>query len=204
MPPRMDHNKMSLDEIREKVVKCTDCDLCKTRTNAVPGKGNGNADIIFVGEAPGKNEDMRGEPFVGAAGKKLSEALAHAGVSRDDIYITNVVKCRPPKNRIPAQNERMSCIGYLKDEIRMINPRIICVMGNTAFGSLLDGADIMKFRGNIFSRDKDLYFISIHPAATIYNPSLEDVLKKDMASLVKITGRLKNKESVTIDHEYTA
>ena len=96
-----------LETIKQNVIKCTKCDLCKTRTNAVPGKGNFQSDVIFVGEAPGRNEDKNGEPFIGVAGKKLSIALDEAGISRDVVYITNIVKCRPPKNRITNDKEKM-------------------------------------------------------------------------------------------------
>ncbi len=192
---------MNLDEIKNKVVSCTDCQLCKTRTNSVPGDGSKTADIIFVGEAPGQNEDKTGKPFVGAAGKKLSAALEEAGISRDDVYITNVVKCRPPNNRVPTQKEREACKNYLKHEIDAIKPQIICVMGNTAFHSLLDGANIMKFRGKVFQKSDILYFISLHPAATIYNQALAGTLKEDMKKLVKITNQLKNGEFIKIDHE---
>ena len=114
-----------LENIRNQVVKCESCELSKTRTNAVPGKGNFKSDIIFVGEAPGRNEDRKGEPFVGAAGKKLSIALEYAGVTRNSVYITNVVKCRPPNNRVPNTTERDTCREYLKKEISIIKPKII-------------------------------------------------------------------------------
>ena len=195
---------MKLEEIKNSVEKCQKCELYKTRTNSVPGKGSFNAEIIFVGEAPGRSEDKRGEPFVGAAGKKLSAALEKAGISRDEVYITNVVKCRPPNNRVPLQNERDSCNNYLKSEIKIIKPNIICVMGNTAFGSLLNGSDIMKFRGKIFSKENNLYFISLHPAATIYNQKLIQTLEEDMKKLVTISQKIKNGKKVKIDHEITA
>ena len=106
-----------LDKVKQSVIECTKCDLCKTRTNSVPGKGNLKSDVIFVGKAPGKNEDKKGEPFIGVAGKKLSTALEEAGISRDEVYITNVVKCRPPNNRVPNTDERNTCQEYLKEEI---------------------------------------------------------------------------------------
>ena len=102
-------NYKSLEAILQKVVICKNCDLCKTRKNSVPGAGNQNADIVFVGEAPGKSEDLRGKPFVGTAGKKLDEALENSGLTRDQVYITNIVKCRPPKNRIPNEKEKIMC-----------------------------------------------------------------------------------------------
>ena len=193
-----------LQRIKKKVVECTKCELSATRNNAVPGKGNYKSDVIFVGEAPGKNEDTKGEPFIGVAGNKLSAALESAGISRDEVYITNIVKCRPPKNRVPTTNERDTCQNYLKKEIEIIKPKIICILGNTAFNSLLDGKEIIKFRGKIVRKNNQLYFLTIHPAATIYNQKLISVLKKDMKKLLKVIKELKNNKKVKIDIEYTS
>jgi len=192
-----------LETIKQKVIRCTDCDLCKTRTKAVPGKGNFHSDVIFVGEAPGKNEDRNGEPFIGIAGKKLSAALEEAGVSRDDVYITNIVKCRPPKNRVPTAAERETCQEYLKQEIAIIKPKIICILGNTAFSSLLGGSEITKFRGKLVRKDGQMYFLSLHPAATIYNQELVTVLKKDIAKLFGLIAKLKDSKKVKVDIDYT-
>ena len=193
-----------LETVKQNVIKCTKCDLCKTRTNAVPGKGNFQSDVIFVGEAPGKNEDQNGEPFIGVAGKKLSAALDEAGISRDDIYITNIVKCRPPNNRVPTTNERDTCKEYLKQEIAIIKPKLICILGNTAFNSILGGSEITKYRGKVVRKDNLLYFLTIHPAATIYNQKLIDVLKNDIVKLFDLIRDLKNDKEVTIDIEYTS
>ena len=193
-----------LETIKQSVIKCTKCDLCKTRTNSVPGKGNFQSDVIFVGEAPGRNEDKQGEPFVGVAGRKLEAALDGAGIARDTIYITNVVKCRPPNNRVPSTAERDTCQEYLKGEIAIIKPKIICILGNTAFNSILGGSEITKYRGKIMRKDNQLYFITIHPAATIYNQKLIDVLNDDIVKLFDIIKELKNDKEVTIDIEYTS
>jgi len=193
-----------LETIKQNVIKCTKCDLCKTRTNAVPGKGNFQSDVIFVGEAPGRNEDRKGEPFVGVAGKKLSIALDEAGISRDAVYITNIVKCRPPNNRVPKTSERDTCQEYLKQEISIIKPKIICILGNTAFNSILGGSEITKFRGKIVRKDNQLYFLTIHPAATIYNQKLIDVLKNDIVKLFDLIRELKNNREVLVDIEYTS
>ena len=193
-----------LDTVRKNVIECTKCELSKTRTNSVPGKGNFHSDVIFVGEAPGRNEYLRGEPFVGVAGKKLSLALENAGISRDDIYITNTVKCRPPNNRVPSKIEKETCQDYIKKEIEIIKPKIICVLGNTAFGSILGGTEITKYRGKIGKKDGQLYFITIHPAATIYNQGLIDVLKEDIKKLFKIIRELKNGIDIPIDIEFSS
>ncbi len=193
-----------LETVKQNVIKCTKCDLCKTRTNAVPGKGNFQSDVIFVGEAPGRNEDKNGEPFIGVAGKKLSIALEEAGISRDDVYITNIVKCRPPNNRVPNTVERDTCKEYLKQEISIIKPKLICILGNTAFNSILGGSEITKFRGKVVRKDNLLYFLTIHPAATIYNQKLIEVLKNDIVKLFDLIRDLKNNKEVTIDIEYTS
>jgi len=195
---------MDLEAVRKRVVECTKCDLCKTRTHSVPGKGNFNSDVIFVGEAPGKNEDLHGEPFVGVAGKKLSLALENVGVTRDEVYITNTVKCRPPKNRVPSVLEREACQEYIQKEIEIIKPKIICVLGNTAFGSILGGSEITKFRGKVGRKDGLLYFITIHPAATIYNQGLIEVLKEDIKKLFEIIRELKNGKEISIDIEFAS
>ena len=176
----------TMKSIEQNVMICKKCDLCNGRKNAVPGKGYQNADIVFIGEAPGKNEDLLGEPFVGIAGKKLDEALENSGLVRNEIYITNIVKCRPPKNRAPKDTERIMCSDYLENELSIINPKIICLMGNTAYGSILNGKCVSKNHGKIINKNKHMYFISYHPAATIYNPKLGKIFKSDIKKLAKI------------------
>lgn len=193
-----------LETTRQKIIECTKCELSKTRTNAVPGKGNFQSDVIFVGEAPGRNEDKNGEPFVGIAGQRLSLALENAGVSRESIYITNVVKCRPPNNRVPTISERNTCHDYLQKEISIIKPKIICILGNTAFNSILGGSEITKYRGKIVKKDKQFYFLTVHPAATIYNQELITVLKEDIAKLFDLIRELKNGKQISADIDYSA
>ena len=193
----------TIETIRKDVIKCTKCELCKTRTNSVPGKGNFQSEVIFVGEAPGRNEDQRGEPFVGVAGNRLSMALENAGIKRDSIYITNVVKCRPPNNRVPSVLERNTCKEYLQKEISIIKPKIICILGNTAFNSILGGSEITKFRGKIVRKEGQLYFLTVHPAATIYNQELIETLKQDIVKLFDIIKEIKNNNQINIDIEYT-
>ncbi len=185
-----------LDALRSKVISCVKCNLSRSRTNAVPGKGNSKAEILFIGEAPGRTEDEKGEPFVGSAGKILSEALEEAGLSRDNVYITNVVKCRPPNNRLPLVEEKDACHEHLSKELGIIRPKIICILGNTAYGSLLGGDSITKNRGKIIEKDGQLYFLTIHPAAAIYTPELKDVLKNDIKKLVETVEKLKKEKKI--------
>ncbi len=180
-----------LDALRKSVILCTRCDLSKTRTNAVPGSGRKETDVVFIGEAPGRNEDLQGAPFVGTAGKILSDALDYAGFARSNVYITNVVKCRPPNNRRPNKEELDSCKIYLQKELEIIRPKIICILGNTAYGSLLDGSAITKNRGKLIKKNNQLYFVTVHPAAVIYNPDLGQVLKDDLKTLSDIVNKIK-------------
>lgn len=188
-----------LDTIRKNVISCTRCELSKTRTNAVPGIGSVGTGIVFIGEAPGRNEDLQGAPFVGTAGKILSEALEYAGFIREDVYITNVVKCRPPNNRRPNKQELESCAAYLQKELENIQPKIICVLGNTAFGSLLGGKEITKNRGKIIRKHGNLYFITLHPAAVIYNQDLRQILKEDLKTLHDILDKIKKGIEIEIN-----
>lgn len=192
---------IDLNQVKKIVISCTNCSLCKTRTRAVPGKGSHSASVMLVGEAPGRSEDMRGEPFVGAAGKKLDAALEEAEFSRDSLYITNVVKCRPPNNRKPTSGEEEACSEYLKAEIEMINPKVICILGNTAYWSLLKGTNISKHRGKVVKYKERLFFLTIHPAASIYNNDLFVYLKEDMSKLRRIITSLESGNKIKIDIE---
>ena len=189
---------IKLDDVKNRVISCVNCSLSKSRTNAVPGIGSGKSDIVFVGEAPGRSEDLQGKPFVGAAGMILSEVLEYAGFVRDQVYITNVVKCRPPNNRQPIDEERVACRQYLSDELQIIKPKIICILGNTAYSSLLGGSSITKNRGKIIQNDGQLYFITVHPAAVIYNPALRQVLKDDFVLLAQTLDKLRKGFDVEI------
>ena len=183
----------SLGSIKQNVVICKKCNLCNGRKNAVPGKGNYSADIVFIGEAPGKNEDLLGEPFIGIAGKKLDEALENSGLVRNEIYITNIVKCRPPKNRVPNDAERIMCNDYLENELSIIKPKIICLMGNTAYYSILHGKEISKNHGRLIHKNNRVYFITFHPAAIIYNQKLGKIFNADIKKMVSILQKLNKK-----------
>ena len=175
----------SLEKIASEVIGCPLCKLSRSRRNAVPGDGQLSSKIMFVGEAPGKNEDEQGKPFVGAAGMILNQALEKAGIKRAEVFITNVVKCRPPGNRVPENDERSICRQYLYREISLIEPKIICILGSTAYSSILGGKSITKNRGKIMERNGQKYFLTIHPAAAIYNKNLRSVLNNDLFLLSK-------------------
>lgn len=188
-----------LSVVAAQVSGCTRCRLSEHRTNAVPGIGSAESGVVFVGEAPGRNEDFRGRPFVGKAGQILNEALRNAKVARDSVYITNTVKCRPPKNRVPHQSERDACRSHLDAELRILRPLVICVLGNTAYGSILGGSEITKNRGRLIRRDNMLYFVTIHPAAAIYNPELVGVLEADIQHLFDIVKDIRDGKMIHYD-----
>jgi uracil-DNA glycosylase len=175
----------SLEKIASEVIGCPLCKLSRSRRNAVPGDGQLSSKIMFIGEAPGKNEDEQGKPFVGAAGMILNQALEKAGIKRAEVFITNVVKCRPPGNRVPENDERSICRQYLDRQISLIAPKIICILGSTAYSSILGGKSITKNRGKIMERNGQKYFLTIHPAAAIYNKNLRSVLNNDIFILSK-------------------
>ena len=175
----------SLEKIAAEVRGCPLCKLARTRKNAVPGEGQLAAKIMFVGEAPGRSEDEKGRPFVGAAGRILDDMLKKAGIERSEVFITNVVKCRPPGNRVPEEDEAAACRPYLDRQIALIRPRVICILGRTAYSSLLGGSSITANRGKIVEKTGQKYFLTIHPAAAIYNRSLLSVLEADLKKLAK-------------------
>jgi len=144
-----------------------------------------SAKIMFIGEAPGRHEDEKGKPFVGAAGRILNDALEKAGIERSLVFITNLVKCRPPGNRIPEEDERSACRSYLERQVAIVAPKIICILGSTAYSSILGGKSITADRGRIVKRDGQKYFLTIHPASAIYNKSLHLVLYEDIRKLSK-------------------
>ncbi|MFH1612075.1 MAG: uracil-DNA glycosylase [bacterium] len=190
----MDKKTEQLRKMRDSIVDCQKCPLYKTRILPVIGQGNHNAKAIFIGEAPGATEDKTGVPFCGAAGRILSELLESIDCKREDIYIANILKCRPPTNRNPLQNEIDACVGYLEEQIKIIQPKVICPMGNYAVNFILRNfglgdeiQGISKIHGKLFESDTELGKLKIaplyHPAVSVYNANMKDVLKKDFQLL---------------------
>jgi uracil-DNA glycosylase len=179
--------QLPLDDIRAQVDACHKCPLGDTRTHAVFGVGNPCARVLFIGEAPGKNEDLQGEPFVGAAGKYLNELLEIAGLAREDIYIANVLKCRPPENRNPLPYEIEQCADYLREQTRTINPEFIVTLGNYPTHFILHTEiGITKIHGTLQQAGKFKVFPVYHPAAAIYDRSKRSALEEDFAHLGKL------------------
>jgi uracil-DNA glycosylase family 4 len=162
------------------VLACTRCGLHATRTQAVPGTGPCPADVMVVGEAPGFNEDVQGKPFVGAAGKLLDKLLERIGLGRETVYITNVLKCRPPQNRDPMPNEAEACLPYLRAQYRLVQPKAVLVLGRHALERMMPGiGSISRVHGQIFMRSGVAFMPVYHPAAALHNGALVRDLEQD-------------------------
>ena len=171
----------SLDELKKEIDGCRKCRLCEGRKNIVFGVGNPNADLMFVGEGPCADEDEQGEPFVGKAGKLMDKAFDGVGIKREDVYIANIVKCRPPKNRDPEEDEASICIDYLNEQIRLVNPKIIVLLGRIALNNILGKEyGITKDRGRWIEKDNILYMPIWHPAALLRDESKKIDFWKDL------------------------
>lgn len=178
---------MSLDELAAQIRACTRCRLAEGRTLAVPGDGPLDAPMFLVGEAPGRDEDAAGRPFVGAAGKVLEAALRAAGLDREDLFITNVVKCRPPRNRAPKADEVDSCHPYLAAQIDVVRPKVLVTLGATGLRSLLGpGADLKSVRSKVLRFAGVPLIPTYHPAAVLYNRRLEVGLRKDLKKAARL------------------
>ena len=179
-----------LDRIAEQVRGCTRCRLSATRTQAVPGVGPADASIMLIGEAPGRDEDLQGEPFVGKAGQTLSILLRNAGISRDEVFITNIVKCRPPENRDPQPDEVAACREYLDGQIACIRPRLVCTLGRWALQTLVDPtAAVMKLNGTVLQRHGLTLVPLIHPAAGLHNEKMQPPIREGFRRLGEIVAR---------------
>jgi DNA polymerase len=178
-----DDVRARLEQLDQDIRACTRCDLYRSATNAVPGEGPADAQIMFVGEGPGFNEDKQGRPFVGAAGKFLDELLGIAGLKRADVFITNVVKHRPPENRDPAADELLACRPWLEQQIELINPRLIVTLGRFSLGTFFPGSKISAVHGQIQRVDGRYFFAMYHPAAALHQERLRQTLIDDMKKL---------------------
>ena len=181
-----------LNKICEEIASCKKCNLCKQRTQTVPGEGNSDADLVFIGEAPGAKEDESGVPFCGSAGKFLSTMLDLIGLRREDIFITNTVKCRPPQNRDPEEIEKNICRKYLERQLEIIDPKIIICMGRHSMATYLpDLGTISELHGKPLRRkDGRVYLPLYHPAAALYNGSLRNVLIEDFKRIPDIIKKI--------------
>jgi DNA polymerase len=188
---KMKDKEEKISELSKEVKSCKKCELWKTRKNPVVGSGNLNSKIMFIGEAPGFNEDLQGKPFVGKAGKVLDELLASIGLKRKDVYIGNVLKCRPPNNRDPKPEEIQACTPYLDRQISIIEPKILVTLGNFSTSYVLEKfgfkpESIGKIHGKVFDTRNILgqrILPSYHPAVATYNPNTKIILMEDFRVL---------------------
>ena len=174
------------EELREKCLNCQACGLRRTCTQVVFGVGDPNAEVLFIGEAPGANEDQQGEPIVGRAGKLLDDMLAMIGLSRKNIYITNSVKCRPPENRDPLGEEKDACRGYLRQQVRLMKPKIIVCLGRISAMELIKpDFKISREHGQFFDRSGTLMMALYHPAALLRDPRKKPETFEDLKRLLE-------------------
>lgn len=180
-----------LDELRVQVESCRRCPLCDGRTQTVFGVGNPHARVMFIGEAPGKNEDLQGEPFVGAAGHYLNELLGCAGLRREDVFIANVLKCRPPGNRDPRPEEIQTCTPFLREQTRTIDPEILVTLGKFSTQFVLKTqVGITRLHGRVQRAGKFLVFPIFHPAAALYDGAKREALENDFVTLGQLLHQL--------------
>ena len=180
-----------LDELRVQVESCRRCPLCDGRTQTVFGVGNPHARVMFIGEAPGKNEDLQGEPFVGAAGHYLNELLGCAGLRREDVFIANVLKCRPPGNRDPRPEEIQTCTPFLREQTRTIDQEVLVTLGKFSTQFVLKTqVGITRLHGRVQRAGKFLVFPIFHPAAALYDGAKREALENDFVTLGELLHQL--------------
>jgi uracil-DNA glycosylase len=192
----MKSKQQQLDKLRAKILSDHPCpELAATATQLVFGDGNPDADVLFIGEAPGKNEDEQGKPFVGAAGKFLNEMLESIGLKREDIYITNIVKYRPPNNRDPLPDEKAEFLPYLHEQIATIGPKLIVTLGRHSMDSLLPGLKISQVHGQPKRYQGKVFMPLFHPAAALYNGGMRQTLLDDFAKIPAIIKLIETTEN---------
>ena len=175
---------MDMNELKKACAECQKCDLCKTRTNCVFGVGNENADLMFVGEAPGEQEDLSGIPFVGRAGQLLDKFLYAVDISREDVYIANILKCRPPKNRDPLPEEEDMCIDFLRQQVSLIKPKVIVCLGRiSAMRLIKPDFKITQEHGKWFKKGDVMMTAVYHPAALLRDPRKKEDMLEDMKAI---------------------
>lgn len=205
----MPSKKEQLDKSNEEMAKCSQCVLRGTCKQVVPGEGSAEAEIMFIGEGPGQKEDELGRPFVGAAGKFLDELLASINLRREDTYIANVVKCRPPANRDPLPEEVEACWPWLENQIEIINPKLIVTLGRHSTERFLPNQKISKIHGKAMRRNipqlgTRVFYALYHPAAALYNGSMRDVLMQDFKKIPKVLEAVKEKKEDSSEMEISS
>ena len=182
----------SLEELAEVVRGCTDCPLSRGRTNAVPGEGSPEAEVMFIGEGPGYQEDRQGRPFVGPAGQFLDALLASIGMKREQVFIANMIKCRPPQNRDPAPAEMAACSKYLERQIELIDPKLIVTLGRFSLARFFPGESISRARGKVRQKDGRFIYPVMHPAAALHRQDLRPSIVQDFKAIPDILENMRH------------
>lgn len=192
----------NFEELRENCLNCRRCGLCETRTNVVVGVGNPRSKVMFIGEGPGENEDLQGEPFVGRGGQLLDKMLAAVDLDRKtNVYIANIVKCRPPKNRDPLPEEQEACIGWLRNQVALIRPKIIVCLGRIAAMRIIKpDMKITREHGQFFEKNGTLMMATLHPAALLRNPNQKPAAFEDFLKLREKIDELRLDVAKTYDN----
>jgi DNA polymerase len=181
----------ALIDLNKDISLCRLCEIAKTRTKSVPGEGAENAEIMFIGEAPGWHEDQQGRPFIGPAGQFLDELLASINLKRAQVFIANVIKCRPPGNRDPLPIEISNCQKWLDKQIELISPKIIVTLGRYSMAKFFPGKSISKIHGTAQTQNGIIYFAMYHPAAALHQGNLRQTIKEDMLKLPPLLAQAK-------------
>lgn len=176
----------ALSDLYREIERCQDCELAKYRTRVVPGEGPEKADLLFIGEAPGWHEDQQGRPFVGPAGKYLDELLASIGLKRTEVYIANVIKCRPPGNRDPLPSEILACSKWLDRQIELIRPKMVVTLGRYSMARYFPNQSISQAHGKAKKQDNIIYYAMYHPAAALHQGSLRKIIEADMLKIPQV------------------
>ena len=178
---------VALSELCQQITTCQRCQvLAENRTRVVPGEGAEDADIVFIGEAPGWHEDQQGRPFVGPAGMFLNQLINSIGLRREQVYITNVIKCRPPQNRDPLPTEIQNCCPWLDRQVELISPKMVVTLGRYSMAMFFPGKSISKIHGTAHKQDNIIYYAMYHPAAALHQQSLRRVVEADMLKIPQI------------------
>lgn len=191
-----------LQNIRTQIEKCTLCQIHSSKNKTVPGEGNSTPEIMLIGEAPGKNEDLQGKPFVGAAGKILDQLLSSIKLSRDQVFITNMIKCRPPNNRDPLDQEISNCANFLNEQIHFLKPKMIVTLGRYSFSKFLPDRLISHDRGKLFKWKNVFIYPVYHPAAALRNSSIKIKLEQDFLGIIKSLEKIKSNPNTKQKNKY--
>jgi len=191
----------ALAQLCDEIAACRDCELAKSRTRVVPGEGAEDAELLFIGEAPGWHEDQQGRPFVGPAGQFLDELLASVGLKREDVYIANVIKCRPPQNRDPLPSEIENCRKWLDRQIEIIQPRMIITLGRYSLMRYFPSESIGKIHGKPRKLQDVVYYPMYHPAAALHQGSLRRTIEADMLRIPQVLAQSRDLAEDTVESQ---